>query len=97
MAPPTADDIITGINAITSQLQSLQGPASSINIINGILIIIGQGPFPQIIAGTSSVVGTAQAQAAFLQGASDNYDNKAQDIYSAVQNASQLNYMILVC
>jgi hypothetical protein len=88
---PTADDIISGINSITSQLQSLQAPANSLNIINGTLIIVGQGPWPQILAGTASVVATAQAQASFFLGAKDTYDDRANDIYSAVKSVSLPN------
>jgi hypothetical protein len=83
---PTAAEIINGINALTSQLQALQAPANSINIVNGVLIIIGQGPFPPIIAGISSVISTAQAQTDYLSQSQSNYDAQAADVYSALQS-----------
>jgi hypothetical protein len=42
----TAPDVIVNINALTTKSQALQSPAQSISIINGPLIVIGQGPFP---------------------------------------------------
>jgi len=42
----TAQQIVDNINMLTVKSQALQGPANSITIINGPLIIIGQGPFP---------------------------------------------------
>lgn len=46
MAALTAKDIVTNINILTDKSQKLQQPANSINILNGPLIVIGQGPFP---------------------------------------------------
>jgi len=42
----TAQEIVSNVNALTTKSQALQAPAQSINIINGPLILIGQGPFP---------------------------------------------------
>ena len=40
----------------------------SITIVNGPLIIVGQGPFPQIIAGFTDIISTATTAIAQMQG-----------------------------
>jgi hypothetical protein len=42
----TPAEVVTNIQILTTKSQQLQGPANSITIVNGPLIIIGQGPFP---------------------------------------------------
>lgn len=42
--PPSG--IISNIQTLTAKSQALQAPAQSITIINGPLILIGQGPLP---------------------------------------------------
>ena len=42
----TAQEIVSNINTLTAKSQALQVPAKSIDILNGPLIIIKQGPFP---------------------------------------------------
>lgn len=46
MAQTTPAQVVDNINMLTQKSQALQAPAQSINIINGPLILIGQGPFP---------------------------------------------------
>ncbi|KAK4211507.1 hypothetical protein QBC37DRAFT_484544 [Rhypophila decipiens] len=55
----TASQIVQNIRTLTTKSQALQAPAQSISIINGPLIIIGQGPFPILIAGFTDIVSTA--------------------------------------
>jgi hypothetical protein len=50
--------IVDNLNSLTEKSQKLQAPAQSITIINGPTIIIGQGPFPQIIKGLVDFVET---------------------------------------
>ncbi|KAK3936333.1 hypothetical protein QBC46DRAFT_395373 [Diplogelasinospora grovesii] len=52
----TPAEVVTNIQVLTTKSQQLQGPANSITIVNGPLIIIGQGPFPQIIQGFSEII-----------------------------------------
>jgi len=54
----TASQIVSNINIITGQSQTLQTPANSINLLSGPLFLIGQGPFPQIVVGFSQIVQT---------------------------------------
>lgn len=42
----TAQEIVGNINELTTLSQALQAPAQSITVLNGPLILIGQGPFP---------------------------------------------------
>src|SRR5580700_1315134 len=42
----TAPEVVSNINTITTMSQSLQVPASEIDDLSGILLVLGQGPFP---------------------------------------------------
>lgn len=42
----TPAEIVTNIQAVTTMSQALQGPAQSISLLNGPLIVVGLGPFP---------------------------------------------------
>ncbi|KAI0112456.1 hypothetical protein GGR51DRAFT_557038 [Nemania sp. FL0031] len=68
MAAATPQQIADGIKSITQKSQELQAPAQSITILNAPLIVIGQGPFPQLIAGFTDIVSTATALTAQLPG-----------------------------
>jgi hypothetical protein len=54
----TPAQVVDNIKTLTAKSQALQRPAQSISIINGPLIIIGQGPFPQLIVGFQDIVVT---------------------------------------
>jgi hypothetical protein len=64
----TPAQVVSNIQMITQKSQALQAPAQSITIINGPLIIIGQGPFPEIIRGFTDIVSTATTAIAQMQG-----------------------------
>ncbi|KAI0140750.1 UVI-1 protein [Pestalotiopsis sp. NC0098] len=55
----TATQIAENINTLTSKSKDLQEPANSLNTVNGPLLAVGQGPFPQIITGLHNIVTTA--------------------------------------
>ncbi|KAJ8122435.1 hypothetical protein ONZ43_g1371 [Nemania bipapillata] len=61
MAAATPQQIADAIGSLTQKSQALQAPAQSITILNAPLIVIGQGPFPTIIAGFTDIVSTANA------------------------------------
>lgn len=67
MAQITPAQVVQNINMIAQKSQALQAPARSITVINGPLIIIGQGPFPQIIAGFTDIVSTTATAIAQMQ------------------------------
>jgi hypothetical protein len=46
MAQTTPAQVVSNIKMITQKSQALQAPAQSLSLVNGPLIIIGQGPFP---------------------------------------------------
>lgn len=60
--------IVSNIQMLTAKSQALQAPAQSITIINGPLLVIGQGPFPQIISGFVDIVSTATTSIEQMQG-----------------------------
>jgi hypothetical protein len=68
MAQTTPAQVVSNIQMITQKSQALQAPAQSITIINGPLIIIGQGPFPEIIRGFADIVTTGTTALAQMQG-----------------------------
>lgn len=68
LAQITPAQVVSNINMITQKSQALQAPAQSITIINGPLIIVGQGPFPEIIRGFVDIVSTATTAISQMQG-----------------------------
>lgn len=68
MAAASPQQIADSIDSLTQKSTALQGPAQSITLLNAPLIVIGQGPFPQIIAGFTDIVSTAAALISQLEG-----------------------------
>ncbi|KAI0541940.1 hypothetical protein GGR58DRAFT_454516 [Xylaria digitata] len=68
MASLSPQQIADGIKSITTKSQALQAPAQSITILNAPLIVIGQGPFPALIAGFQDIVSTGNTLIAQLSG-----------------------------
>jgi hypothetical protein len=68
LAALSPSQMVDNIRIVTQKSQALQAPAQSITIINGPLIIIGQGPFPQIIAGFTDIVSTVTVAISQMQG-----------------------------
>ncbi|KAI6546597.1 hypothetical protein MCOR05_000539 [Pyricularia oryzae] len=64
----TPAQIISNIQMLTAKSQAIQAPAQSITILNGPLIVIGQGPFPQIITGFTDIISTTTTAIAQMQG-----------------------------
>ncbi|KAL6704378.1 hypothetical protein ACN47E_008230 [Coniothyrium glycines] len=62
------EQMVTNIKEVTRKSQALQGPAQSITIVNGPLIIVGQGPFPQIITGFVDIVSTVTVAISQMEG-----------------------------
>lgn len=46
IAAVTPQQAVENIAALTTKSQALQAPAQSITLVNGLLLPIGQGPFP---------------------------------------------------
>jgi hypothetical protein len=69
-AQVTPAQVVSNIKSITAKSQALQQPAQSISIVNGPLIVIGQGPFPKIITGFVDIVSTATTAISQMDGMS---------------------------
>ncbi|KAK6516164.1 hypothetical protein TWF506_006076 [Arthrobotrys conoides] len=68
IAALTVSQMVDNINMLTTKSRALQTPAKSISLINGPLIIIGQGPFPQIIVGFTEIITITSTAIAQMQG-----------------------------
>ncbi|TLD22376.1 hypothetical protein PspLS_07750 [Pyricularia sp. CBS 133598] len=64
----TPAQMVSNIQMLTTKSQALQAPAQSITIVNGPLIVVGLGPFPQIIAGFTDIISTVTTSIAQMQG-----------------------------
>jgi hypothetical protein len=64
----TPAEVVTNIKKLTMKSQAIQPAANSISIVNGPLIIIGQGPFPKIINDFTDIVTTATGAFSQMQG-----------------------------
>jgi len=67
-AQATPAQVVENINLLTEKSQALQKPAQSIDLINGPLIVVGLGPFPQIITGFTDIVTTTTTALAQMKG-----------------------------
>ncbi|KAI1533290.1 hypothetical protein PtrSN001A_006924 [Pyrenophora tritici-repentis] len=64
----SAAEVTVNIKVVTQKSMALQQPAQSISLVNGPLILIGQGPFPKLIFGFADIVTTATAAISQMQG-----------------------------
>jgi hypothetical protein len=71
IAQSTPAQVVTNIRTLTQKSQALQAPAQIISIVNGPLILVGQGPFPQIITGFADIVSTANTYVLQMDGMPD--------------------------
>jgi hypothetical protein len=67
--PPA--EVVSNIQMLTRKSQALQAPAQGITLTSSLLIVVGQGPFPQIISGFQDIVSTATTAIAQMQGMPD--------------------------
>jgi hypothetical protein len=84
----TATQVVDTIKQLTQKAHAIQQPAQSINVVNGPLIVIGQGPFPKIQAGLADTVSVATAFIPGMQNmppvAADSDAGTIFDAYSEV-------------
>src|ERR1700712_1075573 len=92
MSLTVSENIIAGLRVLSTKAQDLQAPAQSITIVNGPLLVIGQGPFPPIISGLADVVAAATALSGPLQG-SKHVTTQADA--TAVANATREYVLIM--
>ncbi|KAF3176669.1 hypothetical protein TWF106_005093 [Orbilia oligospora] len=68
IAALTPAQMVGNIQLLTSKSMALQTPAKSITLVNGPLIAIGLGPFPQIIAGFTEIITITSTAITQMQG-----------------------------
>ncbi|KAK1961676.1 UVI-1 [Colletotrichum sublineola] len=92
----TAAQMVDNIKMITQKSQALQAPAQSITVLNGPLIAVGLGPFPQIIAGFTDIVSTATTAIAQMQGSAPvPAGNDAKAIFEAFREFVRVHQALL--
>ncbi|TRX98471.1 hypothetical protein FHL15_000545 [Xylaria flabelliformis] len=96
MAALTPSQIADSLKTITVQSQNIQVQAQSITIVNAPLIVIGQGPFPKIIAGFSQIVTTATVSINSWDGTAPiTTDADAQLVFSAFRTFVRVHQELL--
>lgn len=65
MATPT--QVVSYLQELSRKLQAIQEPAQTISLINGPLIVVGQGPIPQVITGLSDLVSKANTAISHME------------------------------
>ncbi|KAK4097325.1 UVI-1 [Parathielavia hyrcaniae] len=94
-AQQTAD----GLNMLSQKSTKLNGHAQSITVANGPLIVIGQGPFSEIISGYSDIISTANTLIAQQDATAAFVGADATLVYNAYRNfvyANQATLNILI-
>ncbi|KAF9698383.1 hypothetical protein EKO04_003925 [Ascochyta lentis] len=92
----TPAQMVENIKMVTQKSQALQAPAQSITIINGPLLIIGQGPFPQIIAGFTDIISTAATAVGQMQGSNPvKAGAESDDIFNAFRDFVRVHQVLL--
>ncbi|KAG9375771.1 hypothetical protein A1F94_013720 [Pyrenophora tritici-repentis] len=91
----SAAEVTVNIKVVTQKSMALQQPAQSISLVNGPLILIGQGPFPKLIFGFADIVTTATAAISQMQGMPKEPAGPATDaVFEAFREATLLNILI---
>lgn len=92
----TPQEITSNLRTLTVKSQDLQRPAQSITIINGPLIVIGQGPFPVIITGFADIITLATG---YINAMQDNEviknPNESQAVYDAFREFVRVHQVLL--
>ncbi|KAM0323542.1 hypothetical protein ACHAQA_008823 [Verticillium albo-atrum] len=92
----TPAQVVDNIQSLTTKSQALQGPAQSISIVNGPLLLIGQGPFPRIIIGFTDIVATATAALTQMEGMADVPAGAQSDaIFNAFREFVRVHQVLL--
>eukprot|EP00243_Klebsormidium_subtile_P002994 TRINITY_DN16129_c0_g1_i1.p1 TRINITY_DN16129_c0_g1~~TRINITY_DN16129_c0_g1_i1.p1 ORF type:complete len:197 (-),score=53.42 TRINITY_DN16129_c0_g1_i1:269-859(-) len=91
----TPAQLVDFVRRATQQGQALQAPAQSISIINGPLIVIGQGPFPQIIRGFTEMITEMTTSIAYAQGSEPFSGSDATAVADAVREMVRVHQALL--
>ncbi|KEZ44983.1 hypothetical protein SAPIO_CDS2369 [Scedosporium apiospermum] len=87
--------IVDGLDSLTAKAVALQPVAQSITILNAPLIVIGQGPFPQLIAGFADIASTGNALISQMDGQEPVQPGPSEDVYNAVRRLVQTYQALL--
>ncbi|CAE7220468.1 hypothetical protein PTTW11_11315 [Pyrenophora teres f. teres] len=92
----TPAEVVVNIQSITSVSLKLQVPAQKISIVNGPLILIGQGPFPELIVGFADIVSKATLAIAGMQGMPTVPAGQAtDDVFNAFREFVRVHQVLL--
>lgn len=94
-ASVTAPQLVSDIQTITAKGQALQAPAQSISLVNGPLIVVGLGPYPQIIAGFTDIIQTLTSDIGAAEGTKSLKDSDAKAVANAVQELVRVHQVLL--
>ncbi|KAI9146826.1 hypothetical protein HJFPF1_13394 [Paramyrothecium foliicola] len=96
MGALSAKQMVDNIRTLTTKSQALQAPSQSITILNGPLIVIGQGPFPQIITGFTEIITITTTAIAQMQDSSPVTNvNDANAIFNAFREFVRVHQVLL--
>lgn len=96
---PQAQTVVSSLNELTRAMQQISNPANQISLVNIPLLLIGQGPVPQVITGLNStaiLAGQAVAQISALNSLSGCDADAVADAYRAFVVVSQQTISILI-
>lgn len=96
LAATTPDQVVTNIKGITQKSQDLQNPASELTLVNGALVVVGQGPLPKVILGFADIVTTAGTAFVQMQGMEPVGPGSASDaIFDAFREFVKVHQALL--
>jgi hypothetical protein len=96
---PDAKAVVTSLNELTTAMQQITGPAGQISASNLPLVLIGQGPVPQVITGLNStaiLASQAVAQLSALKSLSGCNADAVTEAYQAFVGVSQQTISVLM-
>lgn len=94
-ASVTPEQLVADIKIITTKGQALQTTASSISILNGQLIVIGQGPYPTIIKGFTDIIATLGSEIREEEGTKSFKDSDAKPVAEAFRELVRVHQALL--
>ena len=96
---PQAQTVVDYLRVLTRAMQEISGPATQMNLVNMPLLLIGQGPVPQVITGlnsTTSLADQAVAQISTLKPLTGCDAEAVADAYRAFATVSQQTLNVLI-
>ncbi|KAK4212460.1 hypothetical protein QBC37DRAFT_401524 [Rhypophila decipiens] len=63
----TADEVATSIGTLTAKSQSLIEPAGTLSLANAAFLLLGEGPWAQVLDGLNDISETAKKEIVYMQ------------------------------